>query len=44
MAVFGILGIFFHRVAIGPKLPQPEPVPPLAEQPAEVEAARKETP
>lgn len=44
MAVFGILGIFFHRVAVGPKVPQPEPVPPLAAQPDEVEAARKETP
>jgi hypothetical protein len=44
MAVFGILGIFFHRVAVGPKVPQPEPVPPLAAQPDEVEAARKELP
>jgi formate dehydrogenase iron-sulfur subunit len=43
MAALGVLGIFFHRVAVGPKRPQPEE--PLIEEPADaVEAKRKEKP
>jgi formate dehydrogenase beta subunit len=44
MAVLGILGIIFHRIMIGPKVAQPEDVPPLTDHPDEVEAGRKETP
>jgi formate dehydrogenase beta subunit len=44
MAVLGILGIIFHRIMIGPKVAQPEDIPPLTDRPDEVEAARKETP
>jgi hypothetical protein len=44
MAAFGILAIFFHRLAVGPKLPQPEPEPVITSHPDEVEAARKEKP
>jgi formate dehydrogenase iron-sulfur subunit len=44
MAGLGLLAVFFHRVAIGPKLPQPEDLPPVESQPAIVEAKRKEQP
>src|SRR5438874_933015 len=44
VAGLGLLAVFFHRVSVGPKLPQPEE-PPLAEsQPDAVEAKRKEQP
>jgi formate dehydrogenase beta subunit len=44
MAVLGIFAVFFHRITIGPKVPQPEPVPVVEDHPDEVEAARKEKP
>ena len=44
MAGLGILAVFFHRVTVGPKLPQPEDVPVITEQPDPIEAKRKEQP
>ena len=44
MAALGIFAVFFHRIAVGPKVPQPEPEPVLTRHPDEVEAARKEKP
>ena len=44
MAAFGIFAVFFHRVAVGPKVAQPEAEPVLTHQPDEAEAARKERP
>src|SRR5882672_10819420 len=44
LAAFGIVGIFFHRLMVGPKLVQPEPEPLLTDHPHEAEAARKEKP
>src|SRR6266496_611911 len=44
MAAFGFLAIFFHRVAVGPKLPQPETPLPMEPQPDSVAAKRKEKP
>jgi len=44
MAGLGLLAVFFHRVSVGPKLPQPEP-PTIETGPRdEIEAGRKETP
>jgi formate dehydrogenase iron-sulfur subunit len=43
-AALGILGVFFHRIAVGPKLPQPDDKPVLTHHPDEVEAAREEKP
>lgn len=42
MAGLGVLGVFFHRVFVGPKLPQPEPTPIVDDHPDEVAAARRE--
>ena len=42
MAGLGVLVVFFHRVTVGPKLPQPEPV--ITEHPDEAESDRRETP
>jgi formate dehydrogenase iron-sulfur subunit len=42
MAGLGILAVVFHRLTVGPKLPQPEPRLVLTEHPDEVEATRKE--
>ena len=44
MAGLGLLAVFFHRVSVGPKLPQPEEPPPVGRQPDTVEAKRKEQP
>jgi len=44
MAALGVFAVFFHRIAVGPKLPQPETPPPVEPQPDTVEAKRKETP
>jgi len=44
MAALGVFAVFFHRIAVGPKLPQPETPPPVEPQPDAVEAKRKETP
>ncbi len=44
MAALGIFAVFFHRIAVGPKLPQPEPVPVVTEHPDEVETREKEKP
>jgi hypothetical protein len=44
MAGLGLLAVFFHRVAVGPKLPQPEDPAPVEPQPDIVEAKRKEQP
>jgi formate dehydrogenase beta subunit len=44
MAFLGVFAVFFHRIAFGPKLPQPEAPPPADTQPDTVEAARKERP
>ena len=44
MAFLGIFAVFFHRIAVGPKLPQPESPPPADPQPDTVEAERKERP
>ena len=44
MAALGILAVFFHRVTVGPKVPQPEPEPVLTLHPDEVKAAREEKP
>jgi formate dehydrogenase iron-sulfur subunit len=44
MGVLGIVAVFFHRVAYGPKLPQPAP-PAVATGPREeIDAGRKEAP
>lgn len=43
MAVLGIIAIFFHRIFFGPKLPQPESIPPEQIGPDKVVAAEKET-
>ena len=42
MALLGILAVFFHRITVGPKMPQPEPEPVVAENGDEVESRRKE--
>ena len=44
MGLLGILAVFFHRVTVGPRLPQPEDPPPLGKQPDSIEAKRKEQP
>src|ERR1700704_2589815 len=44
MAGLGLLAVFFHRVTVGPKVPQPEPEPVITQHPDEVEAAREEKP
>jgi len=44
MAAFGIFAVFFHRITVGPKLPQPEPGPVITERPDEARAVRKEKP
>ena len=44
LGVLGVLAVFFHRVSVGPRLPQPESPPPLPAQPDTVEAKRRETP
>jgi len=44
MAVLGIFAVFFHRIAIGPKLPQPEPEPVITERPNEGDTRRRELP
>jgi formate dehydrogenase beta subunit len=44
LAALGILGVFFHRVTVGPKIPQPEDKPVTTHHPDEVEAAREEKP
>jgi len=44
MAALGVLAVFFHRVTVGPKVPQPEPQPALTRKPDETEAAREENP
>lgn len=44
MAMLGILAVFFHRLTIGPKMPQPEPEPIVSKTTNEAETARKETP
>jgi hypothetical protein len=44
MAALGIFAVFFHRITVGPKMPQPEPEPVLTQHPDEAEAARKEKP
>jgi len=44
MAVLGIFAVFFHRIAIGPKLPQPEPEPVITEHPSEGDTRRREVP
>ena len=42
MAMLGLVAVFFHRLTVGPKLPQPEPV--ITEHPDEAETGRRETP
>ena len=44
MAVLGIFAVFFHRIAIGPKLPQPEPEPVITEHANEGDTRRREVP
>lgn len=44
MVMLGILAVFFHRLTVGPKLPQPERDPVLTDRPDEAAAARKEIP
>jgi formate dehydrogenase beta subunit len=44
MAFLGVFAVFFHRLTVGPKLPQPQPVPEAETQVDEVDAARKERP
>jgi formate dehydrogenase beta subunit len=44
MAAFGLFAVFFHRITVGPKVPQPEPEPVITERADEAEAARKEKP
>ena len=44
LAAFGIFAVFFHRLTVGPKVPQPEDKPVLTHHPDEVEAAREEKP
>jgi formate dehydrogenase iron-sulfur subunit len=48
MAALGVFAVFFHRIAVGPKLPraraQPEAVPIVTEHPDEAAAAEKEKP
>jgi hypothetical protein len=44
MGLLGILAVFFHRVAVGPRVPQPEDPPLVETQPDSVEAKRKEQP
>ena len=44
MAVLGIFAVFFHRIAIGPKLPQAESEPVITEHPNEGDNRRREVP
>src|ERR1051326_6297074 len=44
MGLLGILAIFFHRISVGPRMPQPEDPPVVTEDPDPVEAKRKEQP
>jgi formate dehydrogenase beta subunit len=44
MAAFGLVGIFFHRVFIGPRLPQPEPIPVKESRAGDIKPSRKEQP
>ena len=41
-ALLGLFAVFFHRIAVGPKLPQPEPV--VTERPDEAVTKRSEEP
>ena len=42
LGLLGILAVFFHRVAVGPKMPQPEPA--IEPPPDPIELKRKEQP
>ena len=42
MAFVGLFAVFFHRIAVGPKMPQPEPV--VTEHPDEADTKRSEKP
>jgi len=42
MAFLGVFAVFFHRITVGPKRPQPEPV--VTEHPDEAETKRSEKP
>src|SRR5205807_4130485 len=44
MAFLGLFAVFFHRIAVGPKLPQPAEPQPAEPQPRTIEAKRKEKP
>jgi len=44
VAFLGIFAVFFHRITVGPKWPQPEPLPVVTEQPDEAETKRSEKP
>jgi formate dehydrogenase beta subunit len=44
MAMFGVVAIFFHRIFVGPKMPQPEAVEVETRPPDEVETRGKERP
>jgi formate dehydrogenase iron-sulfur subunit len=44
MAALGVFAVFFHRVTVGPKVPQPEPEPAFTRKPRETEAAGEENP
>jgi hypothetical protein len=44
LGLLGIIAVFFHRVTVGPRLPQPEDPPPMETQPDTIEAERKEQP
>jgi formate dehydrogenase iron-sulfur subunit len=44
LGLLGIVAVFFHRVSVGPRLPQPEEPPVISEHPDPVEAKRKEQP
>ena len=44
MAGLGLFAVFFHRLTVGPKVPQPEDEPVITHHPDEVEAAREEKP
>ena len=42
LGLLGILAVFFHRIAVGPRLPQPEDPPPINPQPDPVQAEQTE--
>jgi formate dehydrogenase iron-sulfur subunit len=44
MAMLGLFAVFFHRITMGPKMPQPEPDTVITDHPNEADSGRREVP